>query len=125
MKGLVLIVLALTFVSCSKDQVNDAKGVFVASVSSAGSSAISTALECSGVDAIKADLSAKLSSAVKYENSSQDKSLAGSVCVVAIQAVMPELIGQGLDQVPAAWGCKATKLSASLQEFATGLCAKL
>ena len=51
MKGLVLIVLALTFVSCSKDQVNDAKGVFVASVSSAGSSAISTALECSGVDA--------------------------------------------------------------------------
>jgi hypothetical protein len=113
---LMLFVLA----SCSPKQQDSFKTQVVDTLSSAGAEGIASVLTCEGKDAIKDDVSEKLGELKVFQTN--QKSTASMLCTVAVSAVLPEVLGVGLNQVPATWGCSGVSVSMSLSDFAQSLC---
>lgn len=114
------ILLLFAFVSCSPAQQDSFKLQVVDTLSSAGAEGIASVLTCEGKEAIKADLAVKLGELKVFQTN--QKSTASMLCTVAVSAVLPEVLGVGLNQVPEAWKCSGASVSMSLTDFAQSLC---
>ena len=132
MKKLLLIML-MVFVSTvmlsSCDETQESKWKDKASSMIAGgmSGPIATALDCSNQAAIKATLKAKIQKLSWFKP--QDKRLKGfvasSICKLAVNAVLPELIGTSLDNVPSEWKCSGESATKTIIELAEMGCAAI
>lgn len=125
MKSLIsLFFVMLLAISCSDAQKDSWRDSVAEGLSGAGSEVVAVALTCENKSAIKADVKAELLKLDILKPSAQ-KSTAGIICQAATMAVLPAVMGEGLDRIPAEWGCSASKIEMGLSELAKEACAKL
>jgi uncharacterized lipoprotein NlpE involved in copper resistance len=135
MKGLIVTLLLVCFTlgGCSSSQRNDAKEKAVQAIASSGSAAITSALECKRPDLIKAKLEEELRKLSVFEQEAQEKvsvlsdhkGVGSSICQVAVTAVLPILVGYGMEKVPAEWECSGEAAQVKLSELAQKACSQV
>lgn len=133
--NLLLIVLCLS--ACSKSGSGPAPvpNATANSIASIAASALAAAGSCTGVDAIQADLANELaklpllsSSAAQLKSLSavgSEKGIGASLCVPAVQLVLPMILGLGLNQIPASWKCSGDLASSGLSSLAAKACSAI
>lgn len=116
---LVLVAFAIVMVSCTKEEIKDKicetgkVGAAVVAVK------ISEELACSNVDAIKADLEAKLID-LKVCEVKAKSALGDAICGPMVEGLF---VG-GISQLPAAWNCTGGELAAELKAKLIAACEK-
>lgn len=114
---LVVIMMALLFVSCSKE---DVKQKAANLVTTNVSNIIVTSLECTNADVVKSDVAAQVNKLFKIE--AETASVGSAFCNTVVDIVVPQLITAG---IPATWGCTATAATEDVVALAKKGCDKL
>lgn len=119
-KLLALALIALLAVACS----NTTKTVTADLVSSALATATVTALDCTGTDAVKADVTTAVNKIFNVQSTATttEKGIVQSLCKTVVAEVVPTLIGTA---VPATWNCKLNKLDNAATVLAESACANI
>lgn len=126
-----------TMTACSDEQRDRIKEDSVEAISSAGSSFVASALDCSAKSVIKKDMAEELGKLSIFKTKKELKVLSaaqrqggeekvlGTICSVAARPVLKILVGEGLDKIPDRWECSGDSIEQSLQAAAASLCAGL
>lgn len=119
-KFFALALIALVAVACS----NATKTVTADLVSSALSTATVTALDCTGTDAVKADVTTAVNKVFNIQSTetATEKGIVKDLCKTVVAEVVPTLIGTA---VPATWNCKLAKLDNAATVLAESACANI
>lgn len=117
-KFFALALIALVAVACS----NATKMVTADLVSSALSTATVTALDCTGTDAVKADVTTAVNKVFNIQSTETEKGIVKDLCKTVVAEVVPTLIGTA---VPATWNCKLAKLDNAATVLAESACANI
>jgi len=119
-KILNVLVAALMLFSAGCDAFKDTvKDEVFQGMANAGAPVIAKYADCAKPENINTYIYDKLDS--KYGS----KKSASLICTVAMTAVIPELVGQALDEIPADWECKLTKIELAASDLANETCQKL
>lgn len=128
---------SVIFTSCTKKQRDNVRTEAVEQISKAGGSVTSSVLTCTNESVIKEAYAKELSKLSIFQTRSEQKTLMaaqseggdqkvlGTICNVAAAAVVPILLGRGLDKIPSEWGCTGTRVGQTVDEFTRELCSKI
>lgn len=125
MKNLILVFTLLTMSSCSLFE--SAKKPVVKKASEIAKELSVKHLGCSTGDAVFSDVEKQLNKMLKVKEEGY-KSVAGTVCLLAVEPVVDELVDVGNKQLPDSWiedGCSLEGFSGDASELAKKLCNKL
>lgn len=130
MKNLILItVLMFAVTSCSsvKDLFNSGKEAAAKSVAKVAQENAVKHLKCSTGYAVHNDVEAQIKKALRVK-STEAKSVAGTVCTLAVEPVMAKIFEAGNKKLPYTWiedGCSLDGFADDAKEAASKLCSKL
>lgn len=117
MKNLVTVfMLSLLFVACSQVK-DEAAGVIATGVAPV----IASYGDCANQEAIREDAYDFLRDRL---GSGREKAV-GTICRVTVEAMVPELVGQGAERLPEAWECSLTSIEDFAVEIAKETCDKI
>jgi hypothetical protein len=114
-----LLAFVMIFTSACDAFKSTVKNEVFQGVANVGAPVIAKYADCAQEANINAFIYTKLDA--KYGN----KKSAGLICKVALEAVIPELVGQALNEIPADWECKLTKIEMAASDLAEEACQKL
>lgn len=129
--------VSVIFTSCTKNQRDNVRNEAIDQISKAGASVTASVLTCENEAAIKADFEKELKKLSVFQTRSEQKLLLsaqseggeqkvlGTICNVAAAAVVPILLGRGLNEIPQSWGCSGARVGQTVDEFTKELCSKI
>lgn len=118
MKFIVIVMVMVALVSCTKQEVKTNAADLVATNLS---TAISTGLECAKPEVVAADVKVKVYDLFKIQ--AQGNIVAATFCKTVVDIVIPQVINVAL---PKTWECKATNVDAKVTDLLkTKACEKL
>lgn len=125
MKKVLLLLTILSFTSCSL--IEKAKKPAVAKASDIAKELSVKHLGCGTGDAVFSDVEKQLNKMLKVKSEGY-KSVAGTVCFLAVKPVVDSLVDLGNKELPESWtadGCSLEGFSGDASELANKLCSKL
>ena len=120
-----MVILLLSFTSCSLFE--KAKKPVVKKASEIAKELSVKHLGCSTGDAVYSDVEKELNKLLKVKDEGY-KSVAGTVCYLAVKPVVDELVDMANKQLPESWstdGCSLDGFSGDASDLANKLCGKL